>query len=785
MTSPHPSAALTIALLGNPNTGKSTLFTALVGGHQRVGNYPGVTVEKKSGVFVYQGRRFEVVDLPGLYSLSPRSRDEAIAVEVLLGRSAGTPAPDGVILIVDATNLERNLYLVSQVLEFGLPTVVALNMIDLAHRRGIRMDVAELEGRLGVPVVPTEAHRRRGIAQLQAALAEAIARGPRPITSPLPERFWQEVDHLVQVWRERSLPRILVARILLDPTGYLQRVFLPEAGDSALAELAAAKERLTQAGLPVPDLEPTARYQWIEATLQGLIYRPAEEVRTATDRIDRVLLHPCWGLLIFAGLMALVFQAVFVWAEPPMAWIDAAVQWASHQVQARLSPGPLRSLLVEGILGGLGSIFSFLPQILILFLFIGLLEDSGYMARAAYLMDRWMVRVGLSGKSFIPLLSSFACGVPGIMATRVIEEERARLTTMVIAPLMTCSARLPVYAMLIGAFIPQQRYLGGLLHLQGLVLGGMYLLGILAAVAVAWLLKRFWFTGPIPSFVMELPSYKWPSLRTVLWRVLERGWVFLRCAGTIILAVSILVWASLYYPHRPTEVEAPFLSRAHHLGQKLHHWLSQSPQKPLFCQTVLSPLAEQLATATFPLEPLLEETSLQLRSAEHCAVPSGFLHEVETLRADLAAAYHRQSLLGRLGRWWEPVVRPLGWDWRVGMAVMASFPAREVVVATLGIIFQAGPVEPENPQGLTQLHQRLRTAKWEGTQKKLFNLPMALGMMVFYTLCAQCAATLITIAQETRSWRWPIFVFTYMTALAYLGALITYQLASRLAGLPT
>ncbi len=800
------TSPLIILLLGNPNTGKSTLFTALVGVHQRVGNYPGVTVEKKTGSFLYQGQRFEVVDLPGLYSLSPRSRDEALAVEVLLGRSPGTPAPDGLILIVDATNLERNLYLVSQVLEFGLPTVVALNMFDLAQRRGIRIDIAELERRLGVPVVATQAHRRRGIQQLQAALARSIAQGTRPAVSPLPEQFWQEVDHLAQAWPHRQLPRPLLARLLLDPSGYLEKLFLPDLSTSEAAQLAQTKARLAQAGIGLPEIEPTARYQWIEKTLHGLVHRPLQEAPRPTERIDRLLTHPVWGLVVFAGLMFLVFQAVFTWAEPPMRWIDAAVQWLSTLVERSLHPGPFRSLLVEGVLAGVGSVLSFLPPILVLFLFIGLLEDSGYMARAAYLMDRWMVRVGLSGKSFIPLLSSFACGVPGIMATRVIDEERARLITILIAPLMTCSARLPVYAMLIGAFVPERTYLGGLVHLQGLVLAAMYLLGILTAVAVAWLLKRVWFTGPIPSFVMELPSYKWPSLRTVVYRVLQRGWVFVRYAGTVILAVSILVWAALYYP-RSHEVEQAFVHQAHQLGRQLQSWLAQWPAgwtAEAECdKTVLTELANRLVAVQPPLEFLLDQTQFQLQQSIQKWLPSppesspivqsatpsphlawqsslqDLLQQVETLRTELTGAYQRQSLFGRLGRVLEPVVRPLGWDWRIGMAVLASFPAREVVVATLGVIFQAGPVDPENPEQITQLHQRLQAATWEGSQEKLFNLPVALGMMVFYTLCAQCAATLVTIRQETHSWRWPIFVFAYMTALAYLGALLTYQLASR------
>lgn len=805
MSSEKSPTPVTIALLGNPNTGKSTLFTALVGGHQRVGNYPGVTVEKKSGSFFYAGRRFEVVDLPGLYSLSPQSRDEVVAVEVLLGRSPGTPAPDGVILIVDATNLERNLYLVSQVLEFGLPTVVALNKIDLAQRQGIQMDLPALERRLGVRVVPTQAHRREGIKELQAALAQAIAQGPRSFPSPLPEAFVEQVRQLGEEWKGLGFPSPFIARLLLDATGYLQKTFLAGPKTEQAERLERAKTRLAELGILVPDIEATARYQWIEQILQGIVSRPEKEPVSITDRLDWFLTHRVWGLAVFVVVMAVVFQAVFAWAEPLMAWIDAAVVWATERVQAGLPPGPLRSLLVEGVLAGLGSVFIFLPQILILFLFIGILEDCGYMARAAYLMDRWMVRVGLSGKAFIPLLSSFACAVPGIMATRVIEEERARMTTILVAPLMTCSARLPVYAMLIGAFVPQRSYLGGLVHLHGLVLGAMYLLGILAAVGVAWVLKRLLFTGPLPPFVMELPNYQWPSLRTVFYRVVERGWVFLRFAGTIILAVSVVVWAALYYPHPSEEVERPFITQVQELGYRLQRWFQQ--QEVRNYPINLGALASQLSSAEPPLEALLQQTADQIRfflehssdrpeeSGSSCSGPSAraltpsepqlvvqkegkrLLREVEQLQAAITGAYQRQSLLGRLGRVLEPIFLPLGWDWRIGMAVIASFSAREVVVATLGVIFNGGPMDSDNSEAMTQLHDRLSAATWEDTDEKLFNLPVALGMMVFYTLSAQCVATLIAIWQETRKWQWSLFVFVYMTTLAYLGNLLTYQLA--------
>jgi len=541
----------TVALVGNPNTGKSPLFSALVGVRQHVGNYPGVTVEKKTGETFAAGRRFTVVDLPGLYSLTAKARDEQVVLDVLVGRRRrGAPVVDAVVCVADASNLARNMFLVGQVLELGLPAVLALNMCDVAQRRGVRIDVPRLSARLGIPVVPVQAHRRIGLDALKATLAA------------LPPRT------------ERELP-------VETAGGGRRRRFRHCLGCGS--DCAAQSE------------DVSARWDWVRRTLDGVVDVPADAPPTASDRIDRVLTNRFWGTLVFAAVMLLVFQAVFVWARPAMEAIETLQDAAGTWVATHTDPGVWRSLLVRGVIGGVGAVLSFLPQILILFGFIAVLEDCGYMARTAFLMDRLMSRVGLSGKSFIPLLSSFACTVPGIMAARVIENERDRLTTILVAPLLTCSARLPVYALLIAAFIPEQSYLGGLLNLQGMTLAGLYLLGILMAVVCALVFKRTILRGPAPPVLMELPGYKWPSPQTVLMRMVERGWVFLRAAGTIILAVSILVWAALYFPHDPN----------------------------------VPPQQQQ-----------------------------------------------RDSYLGMAGRVIEPVVRPLGWDWRIGCAVLASLPAR-------------------------------------------------------------------------------------------------------------
>jgi ferrous iron transport protein B len=711
-----------------------------------------------------------------------------VAVDVLLGRGEDLPPVGAVVCIVDASNLERHLYLVSQVLELGLPTVLALNMLDVSAEQGIAIDAARLERQLGIPVVPMRANRGIGVEELKTALARVVGAPVAARASVFPAVFETEVtrlEELVAAFREtrdwdrlgrrarrrrfrlrfgsrfpehghpcqgpaacggpratvHALPRALIRRLLLDTSGYLQSLVLPPGGGRLDAEIRAARDRLAAAGCDVPGIETKARYAWVYRVLDGAVTQPGHYKATWSDRVDRVLTHRVFGTLVFAAMMLVVFQSVFVWAEPLMNAIDAVVKSAGEFVTAHMDDGALRSLLADGVVAGVGGVLTFLPQILVLFFFLALLEDCGYMARAAYLMDTLMVRVGLSGKSFIPLLSSFACAIPGIMATRVIENERDRLTTILVAPLMTCSARLPVYGLLIAAFVPETSFLGGWIKLRGITLAAFYLLGILVAVLVARLLKKTLLRGKAPPFLMELPSYKWPSARTVFHRVVERAFSFVRFAGTLILAVSIVVWAALYYPHDPEAIDPALRADRHDIATRIALLAHESPDR---------------------------------------AVLAGRLDELD--RA-MAAAYQRQSCLGRFGRAIEPVFRPLGWDWRIGSAVLASFPAREVVVATLGVIFDLGG-EPDatDAEAQTRFQAKLREATWDGDGRPLFTLPVALSLMVFYALCAQCAATLAVIRHETNSWRWPLFTFFYMTALAYTGALATYQVGTWLAG---
>jgi ferrous iron transport protein B len=710
-----------VAVIGNPNTGKTTLFNALTGLTQHTGNYPGVTVESAVGEFTVEGTHFLAVDLPGTYSLAPRAPDEMIAVKVLLGLGEGMQAPDVVLCVLDATNLDRNLYLLTQILDIGRPVVAALTMTDLARKQGIVIDLAELEKRLGVPVVPVQANRRIGLPALRQALGKA-ARVPHRSTSPIrfPAVFDHEVDALLQSLPHTNghpaLPHFLFKRLLIDAGGSVEAELIEQLGAGIRTQAQAARARLAAAGVPVPQVEVDSRYHWITQVIEATIQQPLTTSQTWTDRLDKIVTHKVWGLVVFLAAMAITFQAIFSWAAPVMDSTDALFKAIGTQVGNLLPEGPLRSLIVDGLIGGVGAVIVFVPQIAILFGLIAILEDSGYMARAAFLMDRVMASFGLSGRSFIPLLSSFACAVPGIMSTRSIDNRRDRITTILIAPLMSCSARLPVYVLLISAFIPA-RTVGGIVGLQGLALFAMYLIGLVLAPLIAFALKRTVLRGEPVPFLLELPPFKVPAWRVVLFRMYDRSWAFLRRAGTIILATTILVWALSYYPNQ---------------------------------NRVAQEVGARRATA----------------SAE----------EIDRLNSEETGARLRESFLGQAGRAIEPFVRPLGWDWKIGMATLASFPAREVIIAALGTIYNLGSDQKE---GSVELREAMRAERWPDG-RPVYTPVVALSVMVFFALCCQCGATLATIKRETGSWGYAGFTFAYMTSLAYLGALLVYQIGSRL-----
>lgn len=789
---------LTIALIGNPNTGKSTLFSALSGIHSHVGNYPGVTVEKKVGRFKHGGRAIRLVDLPGTYSLSPRTLDEMVSVDVLLGRQEDVGRPDAVVCILDASNLERNLYLVSQVLDLGLPTVLVLNMWDVAVDRGLTIDVAALERKLGIPIIRTEAHRRTGTDAVRDAMVAAVARGPVTPPRVFPPQFYEEAGKLGAALREstgKEVPPYLIERLLLDVGGYVELEFVAHGLADLPQRLTDARERLKAAGCRVPAIEAKARYAWAKQSLAGVLTQPAERAVTRSDRIDHWLTHGVFGLLVFAALMLLVFMSIFRWAEPVMGLIEAGQGWVADKIGGMMSPGALRSLLVDGVIAGVGGVLVFLPQIVFLFFFIALLEDCGYMARAAFLMDRLMTRIGLSGKSFVPLMSSFACAIPGVMATRVIENRRDRMVTILVAPLMSCSARLPVYVLLTSLFVPEGDYR------RGLVLFGMYSLGVVIAIPVAWILKKTFFKGETPPFVMELPSYKWPSPRIVAYRVYDRAKAFVVRAGTLIFATSVIVWAAGYFPADRAE--------NHKLEQQVGDWNAEHGEELKTLDDELKPLREERAVLTAALDPEASQADRAASVKQAIAkkiVERGSADEVKRKAAELdekieplaakADPLHAEidpltdhlnhlngeamerSILGRIGHVIEPVVKPLGWDWKIGVGAIASFPAREVIIATLGTIYSLGSDVDENNEGL---RSTMLAERWPDGSP-VYTLPVGISIMVFFALCAQCAATLMVIRRETNSWAWPAFTFAYMTGLAYVGAFIAYQVGRALMG---
>jgi ferrous iron transport protein B len=692
----RPAAAVdrtpVYAMVGNPNCGKTTLFNALTGLRQKVGNYPGVTVEKKIGITYSQhGRPIQLIDLPGAYSLAARSPDEAVLRDVLLGRRADTPQPDRIICVVDATNLERNLYLVHQLLDLGRPLIVALNMMDMAVAAGMKVDAKALERSLGVPVIPCEAVHGRGLVELKLALSR--------IELPLARHRWDVPAAVAPAVAELQAsltgndqrpPLVARAEALLLLTDFdTVRV----AGSTPLSArthgiLDQWRQRWSAEKTDWSGVLIRSRYDAIGQLCTGVILRGRDQGPSTSDRIDAVLCHSVWGWLVFAVIMGAMFFSIFSLAEPPMNWIDDQVAAFGSWVKAAMAPGDLRDLLTDGVIGGVGGIVIFLPQILILFFFVGLLESTGYMARAAFIMDRPMSKVGLNGRSFIPLLGSYACAIPGIMATRTIENAKDRLVTILVAPLMSCSARLPVYLLMIATLLPGDTMPTG--TKVGLMLL-MYALGTLGVFGFAWLFKRTLVRGSPQHMIMELPAYQPPRFQEILRHMIERGWLFLKNAGTIILAISIVLWFLTTYPKHP----------------------------------------DPAATATTQIA---------------------------------------HSFAGQAGHLLEPVIKPLGFDWRIGIGLVTSFAAREVFVSSMGVIFGVEGADDDT----APLRDALRSARWPGGAA-LFTPLVCLTLMVYYVFAMQCMSTVAVVKRETNSWRWPLFQVAYMTGFAWLICFVIYQ----------
>ena len=725
----------TVVLTGNPNCGKTTLFNALTGLRARVGNYAGVTVERKEGALTGADALHPVtiLDLPGTYSLSPQSPDEQIARDILFQRVADVPAPDLVVIVADASNLQRNLYFATQVIELGHPTLLVLNMIDVARDQGHEIDTEALSKALGVPVIPMVASEGEGLDVLRQTLrSQAKTPGTRHVIprefNELPEGFGREAQ-AIETALEGHFPhrsRLAAAEALLLLSD--ERALSTDGGtggsrypETLIQQVQLARQRLEAAGVDWRSAAIEARYARLFAIEQHVTRETAPPGELLSDRIDRVVTHRVWGLLIFVAVMALMFQSIFWLAKYPMDGIEAAVDALAQWVGSSMPPGDLNDLITRGAISGVGSVVIFLPQICLLFLFIGLLEDTGYMSRAAFLMDRLMSRVGLHGKSFIPMLSSFACAIPGIMATRTIETRQDRLATILVAPLMSCSARLPVYTVLIAACIPQRNGWPGLTLLM------MYLLGIAGALGMAWIFKKTLLRGEPPMLILELPPYKRPMLGAVLRQMWDRSKLFLRRAGTVILGINILLWFLATYP-RSSAIEEQF-------SQRRAQWKQSVSNPPTPAET---------------------ETGLQLDHEE-------------------AGEKLRQSFAGRLGRAIEPALKPLGFDWKIGIGIVTSFAAREVFVSTLSVVYNVGG-DGENTASLAEVMKSERRSDGRAMYTPLTGITL----MVFYVFAMQCVSTVAVVRRETNSWKWPIFQTVYMTSLAWILAFLTYQIGTRL-----
>ena len=714
-----------VLVAGNPNAGKTTIFNALTGARARVGNYPGVTVSRASRrITLPNGASTELIDLPGTYSLSTHSPDEQVAVDEILGRR-GDP-PDVVVVVVDAGAIERGLYLALQVVETGVPVVVALNMVDEAAAAGMAIDAARLGGWLGVQVVPTVAPAGKGLDALRAAIGDTIGLAPRAdvARSGLPATVESAVADVERVLTAPGLSRTPAARrswavwSLLSHESDEDDV---EGLDRPVQEAVdAARRRAGGAGVDLYEALITARYRWIEAVVADVRQGDATARRTWTDRIDGILTHRVYGMAAFAAVMALLFEALFSWSEPFIGTIESAVGGLQSGVAALLPSGALADLLVDGVIAGVGNVVVFVPQIAMLSFFIAVLEDAGYLARVAFVIDRVMGRIGLHGKAFVPMLSGFACAIPGIMATRTIEGRRDRLITMLTLPMISCSARLPVFVLVTAVVFAGDARVFGLFSAGAIVLLAMYSLSVGATLGAAAVLRRTVLRGPRLPLVLELPPYRMPVWRDTLLVTWRRVRKFLIDAGTIILTMTIILWALLSYPRSAAITERYDALRT---------------------------------TAAASL------TDADAQSAE-----------LARLDGREAGERLRYSAAGRVGQLIEPAIEPLGYDWRIGVGILGAFAAREVFVSTLGIVFGIAEADEESPSLRASLQNATRP---DGTP---LMTPLAgVSLMVFFVLACQCMSTIGVVRRESGTWRWPIFMFGYMSVLAYTASLVVYQ----------
>lgn len=697
-----------VAFIGNPNVGKTTLFNQVTGLRQKVGNYPGITVDKKIGHFrsTEMASPVTIIDLPGTYSLYPRSEDELIVHRVLNGLSK-EDKPDAVLAVADATNLERGLFLVTQIMDLGLPVALVLNMKDIAEKKGITINTFKLYKSLGIPVIQTNARANEGMDALHQALRE---------NSFLKASFFPADKTLIP----ESLAKAICERFNLTHSYQAYQLVRFAEHDSILnkADKGFIQEQVAEARYDVhaaQQMENELRHKLINQLLENCIERQDIVGKNITAAIDKVFLHPIGGYFIFLGILFLIFQAIFAWAEWPMALIDGLFAGLSDGVRTILPPGALTSLLADGLIPGIGGVVIFIPQIALLFGFLAILEDSGYMSRAVFLTDRLMRPFGLNGKSIVPLISGMACAIPAIMAARNIGNYKDRLITILVTPLMSCSARLPVYVILIGLVIPNESF--GPFNYQGLALMAMYLLGALAALISAYVIKFLIKAKNKGYMVIELPIYRLPGIKDVLLTMYLKAKTFVLETTKIIVSISVVLWVLASYGP-PEKMEAA-------------------------------------------------ENSVP--------VPASTTQEAQAIyQTQVASARLQASFAGQLGHFIEPVIAPLGYDWKIGIALITSFAAREVFVSTISTLYSIG----DDTEDTLTIRERLAQQRDPETGEKVFRPAVGLSLLMFYAFAMQCMSTLAIVKRETKTWKWPLIQFIYMTGLAYISAFFVYQIFS-------
>lgn len=693
---------INVALLGNPNTGKTSVFNQLTGLNQKVGNYPGITVEKKQGICkLSRGVQAHIIDLPGTYSLNASSMDESVVIELLLNKS-DKDFPDVAVVVADVENLKRNLLLFTQIKDLGIPTILAINMADRMLRKAISIDIEQMEARLETKIALISSRKKTGFDQLKELIENYTLLSTKPCVNAsaiAPDYF----DRLSKAFPNQDLYKLWLVITQDINFGKLDRQELKGIADFQ-TESKSNLKRLQQK-------ETILRYQFINGLLKETLMVDTTNAKDLRSRLDRLLMHKVWGYVIFFGILLLIFQAIFDWSSYPMDFIDSTFAHLSELVNDNMPPGAFTSLIAEGIIPGLGGIVIFIPQIAFLFFFISILEETGYMSRVVFLMDKIMRRFGLSGKSVVPLVSGTACAIPAIMATRNIESWKERLITILVTPFTTCSARLPVYLIIIALVIPEERVLG-VFSLQGITLMLLYLLGFAAAILSAYVLDKILKLRKNTFFVIEMPNYKLPLPKNVFYTVIEKTKSFVFGAGKIILAISIVLWVLASY----------------------------GPGDFNNAKEIVS-----------------EQTKEQNLTEE----------ELET---EIASFKLRNSYIGILGRGIEPAVRPLGYDWKIGIAILSSFAAREVFVGTLATIYSVGSEEEET------IKNRMAAEVNPVLGTPLFNFASGISLILFYAFAMQCMSTLAIVKRETNSWKWPFYQFVSMTVIAYIAALLAYQL---------